>query len=529
MSTLPWHTLKHSGSSRKIAWYRLLVAIILVIISYLPRQNLWSMPPDELRALHGIAILALLWSLGVLIANKVISASHPQGLRLGIGLMDAILVLAFFYVSNGLAGPLAILPLLLVIANAYQLRGALALAQLWILIPLTILISLLRTGEVITVPTLIYALALVAVAFLADNLVRNRERSARRDAEQAREIFDLNALNREIIQQVDTGLMVLDRQHRILFSNPLARQMIHLAEEPALPVALDLFRPDFAELLNHGGDQDEWEVQVSGDADLRARSLLVRTSSLPGTPFRLLSLRDGTALRERQREQQMAALGRLAANIAHEIRNPLSAIRHAAQLLAEQALESRALRLLNIIERESRRLDHIVDAVLQMARPRPAHPQPISLASWLHTTLQQLVADPAIASVAIQYEIPESLPLVACDPEHLQQILANLLRNTAQHGHLPEQHGQVSITARTVSGGGVELRLRDWGPGIAKENLERIFEPFFTTASLGTGLGLAMVRELLLANGSRIELRNHPDGGAEFSFVLPQWNLGMLP
>lgn len=509
-----------------LALSRLLVSTALVLISTLSSKSLIFEPAGPSAAVRDTSVIALLWSLGILFTLQLWPGFWQERNKLFISIIDMALVLTLFALTGGLSGTLVILPLLLLIANAYQLRGKAALAFVWILILLIFLISGWQDIEWFSSRTLMYLVALLTVAFLADNLVRNRERAAIWNAAREQEILDLNALNQEIIQQSDVGILVLDRQHRTLFSNPIARAMINLPQDSELPEALDLLRPELAGFLYAKAPQSEKELVLSA-ADGGKRSFWVQSIPLPNTPYTILTLRDATILWERQREIQMAALGRLAANIAHEIRNPLSAIRHAAQLLGERALKKSESRLLSIIDRESLRLNRIVDSVLEMARPRAAHPEPISLSAWLPVVLNQLREDPLLKDLQVKLDIPNSLPLASCDSEQLQQIFANLLVNAARYGQGEEQIRQVDISVVAFRDREeLEIRVRDHGPGIPEENLERIFEPFFTTESQGTGLGLPLVRELLRANHGDIGVQNHRNGGAEFWFRLREWHLG---
>ncbi|WP_312263164.1 ATP-binding protein [Candidatus Igneacidithiobacillus taiwanensis] len=514
--------------AKAIALYRLVIAAVLTFFTQYPQLQILPSHSPWLSALRSAAILALIWSFGLLLSSQIYPRAWPQWTRILVVSVDTLFVLYLFYCSGAISGPLAILPLLLLIANVYQVRGHVALIQVWVTIVAVIVINFLRQGQLGSGGVLIYSLALFAVAYLADNLVRYRERSAQEDALRAQEILDLNTLNREIIRQFDAGLLVLDRQNRVLFSNPLAQELAQLPADTN-PYVLDQVQPDLGEFLRHADTIPERELSIRTTKMASGKRLLwLRSIALANTPFRLLTLRDASSLREKQREAQMAALGRLAANIAHEIRNPLSAIRHAAQLLAERSLDASGERLLQIIDRESQRLNRIVESVLEMLRPRAAHPAPIALTAWLPQILSQLRADPSLLDLQVELHGDDGLPLVSCDPEQLQQIFTNLLLNAAQHGKPPGQPLRVEILLTPMQNQrAVEIRVRDYGQGIPEENLERIFEPFFTTESLGTGLGLPLVRELLRANRADIEARNHRHG-AEFVFSLPEWQLGTL-
>ncbi|WP_223306722.1 two-component system sensor histidine kinase NtrB, partial [Acidithiobacillus ferrivorans] len=373
----------------------------------------------------------------------------------------------------------------------------------------------------------IYVLALVAVAVLADSLVISLERGNRLALQRDAEVVNLNALNQEIVQHMDVGVFVLDRQNRVILSNPIARTLSGYRLWTSAPADLDLVQPQLASALRQPAQGDgEMMITLGGrDPTLQdnAQTLLVRNIALPRSPYRLLLLRDASALRAREREAQLAALGRLAANIAHEIRNPLSVIRHAGNLLGERVKTPGARHLFEILERETVRINAIVESVLEMARPSPAHSEPIPLANWLPVLIVSLQADPLLAPMTIViWEIPAQLRVYA-DPAQLRQVFWNLLHNSAQYGVAEDATMRVEIETVRADKETVMVTLRDFGSGVQPEVMERIFEPFFTTNSQGTGLGLSMVRELLRINGGRIDCENHPQGGVLFRIFLPCW------
>ncbi len=531
------------GTPERRLWgigsYRLLIAVTLVILFHLPKGSIPVLEATDTHALRIIAFVSVVWSFLYLLFLRFSVPALSRAWRNGIPVvMDTALVVALLHYSSGLTGPFAILPLLLLVSTAHVLRGRATFLYVSVLVVLLLGVSFLDTGKTLRAPpigqTFVYLLALLAIAFLADSLVRSLERSDRLARQRDREILDLNALNQKIIQQVDSGILVLDRQNRVVLSNPAARQMTGYENWKNLPVALDLVEPRLALALRQHGSQTDAELSVAigGKSTSDAYTLLMRAIALSQSPYRLLILQDATALRERQREVQMAALGRLAANIAHEIRNPLSAVRHANQLLEELVTEPGSLHLFHIIERETLRISRIIDSVLEMARPAPAHPEPINASSWLPVMIQQLQEDPTLARLDIRLHFPPAPehPVLFADPEHLRQIFTNLLHNAALHGGISGNQIPVDIhIGRADHEGRILITVRDHGAGIPADLMERIFEPFFTTDSRGTGLGLSMIRELLRLNQGTVSCRNHPENGAEFELSLPEWTLQKLP
>ncbi|MGE4530995.1 MAG: PAS domain-containing sensor histidine kinase [Acidithiobacillus sp.] len=514
-----------------ISAYRLLIAAVIAVLVQLPVSetvlNSWA----SAQPLGAVTLLAAGISLFYLLLLVIRWPNQPRWHVWVQVNVDTLLVLLLLHYGGGISGPFSILPFLLLVSAASLLRGKSAFLFVWILLSLLILASL--QGGMSTIhPQLgqlfIYILALVAVAVLSNSLVRSLDRGVRLALQRDQEVYNLNILNQEIVQHMDVGVLVLDKYNRVILSNPIARALSGYRFWGNVPVAIDMVQPRLAAMLlkPHLNDSEIPVALGGGDPALRdgEPALMVRKIVLPGSPFRILLLRDTSVLRTREREAQLAALGRLAANIAHEIRNPLSVIRHAANLLDESIENASSRHLFDILECETVRINAIVESVLEMARPSPAHLEPIVLSSWLPKLILQLQADPQFANLHVLIlKIPDQL-LIYADPGQLRQVLWNLLHNTIQYGGSGDMEIRVELTAEHLENENIRITLRDFGPGIRPEAMERIFEPFYTTNSKGTGLGLPMVRELMRMNEGRIDCENHPEGGAVFRLVLPCWD-----
>ena len=515
-----------------ISAYRLLIAAVIAILVRLPASETIIDLGGHAELLRVLTLLAATVSLGYLLALLLRWPTQPRHHAWIQVSTDTLLVLLLLHFGGGVSGPFSILPFLLLVSTASLLRGKSAFVFVWILLALLVSESLLGGMTSVHPPLgqlFIYVPALVAVAVLADSLVISLERGNRLALQRDAEVVNLNALNQEIVQHMDVGVFVLDRQNRIVLSNPVARTLSGYRLWTSVPVALDMVQPSLATMLQQAAHNDsEMVVTLSGrDSTLQdsAQTLLVRKIALPHSPYRLLLLRDASALRAREREARLAALGRLAANIAHEIRNPLSVIRHAGNLLGESVETPGSRHLFEILERETVRINAIVESVLEMARPSPAHSEAIALLSWLPALIAELQADPLLAPMTIVVrEISPQLRVYA-DPAQLRQVFWNLLHNSAQYGVAEDATMRVEIETVRADKEIIMVTLRDFGPGVKLEVMERIFEPFFTTNSRGTGLGLSMVRELLRINGGRIDCENHPQGGVLFRIFLPCWCL----
>jgi two-component system, NtrC family, sensor histidine kinase HydH len=225
-----------------------------------------------------------------------------------------------------------------------------------------------------------------------------------------------------------------------------------------------------------------------------------------------------------QAQSRLAALGQMAAGLAHEVKNPLSAIKGAAQLLGEpqngHANDEASAEFLAIILEEVDRLDRVVRSVLNYARPSQGDPGLIDVNAVVDQTLRLLSSD---REVGCEYEteFEGDLPSVRADAEQLRQVLLNLIRNAAQ---AMGGRGTITITTRSRADSAdrsVEIAVTDRGPGIAPEVRPHLFVPFFTTRAQGTGLGLAISERIVLEMGGRIEVLTAVGAGSTFSVQLP--------
>jgi two-component system, NtrC family, sensor histidine kinase HydH len=235
--------------------------------------------------------------------------------------------------------------------------------------------------------------------------------------------------------------------------------------------------------------------------------------------------------RRMQERDRLAALGQMAAGLAHEVKNPLGAIKGAAQLLSEPVegeLDPSSREFVGIILEEVERLDRVVRSVLDYARPSKGNPGAVDVNGIIKRTIQVL-SSARDGAVNVETELGEELPFVRADAEQLRQVLMNLVQNAVQ---ATNGAGKVTVITRRrprASGpwGGtpgpehVEIAVRDDGPGIAPQVLKSLFVPFFTTKDRGTGLGLAISQRVVEEMGGRIEVISQPGEGSTFSVVLP--------
>jgi two-component system sensor histidine kinase PilS (NtrC family) len=346
------------------------------------------------------------------------------------------------------------------------------------------------------------------------------------------DLQNLSELNEYIVQHLRESIIVIDDEDQIRLSNASAARLLGVAGGVrGLPLD-SVFEPladyirgwrDDPELSAH----PEFTVITSGDS-LRVTAHLAplgKDGEREGPV--LVFLEDASLMNARVQQSKLASLGRLSASIAHEIRNPVGAMSHAAQLLGESpVLTEDDKRLTEIIETHSSRVSHIIDNVLQLSRRESSRPEQLSLGPVLQdfakefaNTLELQEGELSIAAM------PDDLE-VRMDLSHLRQVLWNLCDNAVKYasetgGILVELHAD-----RMQSQGRPYIEVRDHGLGVDEATAEKMFEPFYTERSGGTGLGLYISRELCELNGATLLYLDRPGGGSIFRIVfadLDRW------
>lgn len=485
---------------------------------------------------------------------------HRFLLQLGAQVMADIGFISLLYLSaGGVASGFGLLYL-------FPLAGAAILAPLLLALFSAALASLFVLGESVSQilrfvePPLMQAGMMGAAFFalvlvvnrLAAKLIRQEELAAQRGAD----LRIQQAIYRIVVDDVDDGILVLGRDGFVFSANPAAQRMLglglglepeagegegggfHLADVAALePVAhgfaawlagADSAVPtDFVTIKRW----HELEGAVRGRLDqpvhLKLRFARVDTStsasksastSAPdGVVERsVIFMQDVSAIENQAQQLKLASMGRLTASIAHEVRNPLSAIGHATSLLAEDLHGPAETRLLRIVNDNVARVNRMVEDILKLSRKAQPNGAPVALAAFLaelraeFTETQKLPDDMVWVGAAGPGD--SGGRSVRFDGLHLREVLVNLLGNAVRYA----SGAPASIRVFPVpdATGRIELHVQDDGPGITPEVRAHLFEPFYTTSSKGTGLGLYLARELCLNNGAMLDYEYRVDDSA---------------
>ena len=219
-----------------------------------------------------------------------------------------------------------------------------------------------------------------------------------------------------------------------------------------------------------------------------------------------------------KRADRLSAVGQLSASLAHEIRNPLASIDGAANLIeSPQTSEEMRRSSLTIIHKEIQRLNRLLTNLLDFARPRKPEFQPAEPGRLFDAIINLTDHSAHQKGITIRKDVPLSVPAFECDPEQMKQVILNLAINAVQAMAAP---GEIVLSARQTNSS-VTICVRDQGPGIPDEDIDKIFNPFFTTKDSGTGLGLSVVHQIVNQHGGAVTAERNPDRGMTFSLVVP--------
>lgn len=381
------------------------------------------------------------------------------------------------------------------------------------------------------------------VAYLSGYLAEEVQKSSREVREQRRDFHQLETLHLNIVQSMKSGLLTVGPDERIVSSNVSACRILELPAEqvhdrPLREIFPELGTPSLLESkeTNSAGGVQEPErrsIQYrspSGDVLYLGYNVSVLHTTEGMRTGWVVIFQDLThlkAMEERvQRMERLAFAGKMAAEIAHEIKNPLAAISGAVQMLqVETRQDTLHARLMEIVYREIDRINELVTDFLWMAKVtrKPGSLEPVAICGIIQEVLTLLKTRNKVGSGHSLGTVFTANPICSLDPHHLRQVLWNLLVNALEA--MP-QGGDIRILvslAEAPSGGGHEavIEVRDEGDGIPEDVRGRIFEPFFTTKPTGTGLGLSIVYQLIENAGGRVEVCQHPEGGTSFSVFFP--------
>ncbi len=379
--------------------------------------------------------------------------------------------------------------------------------------------------------------AFVAVAFLAAKLGGQLASAGASLEHQQLRSADLAAQSADVIRCLSSGLVTIDGNGTVTNFNDAAEEITGQQSRGALGRPIDDVVPEIGELLTRARGRTELRREViSLRSVLGERVLGVSVSPLTnhrdehvGHIVNFSDLTDLRRMEEQvQRAQRLAAIGQMAAGIAHEIRNPLASISGSIELLrSAPPNDPEGGALMEIVLREVDRLNGLITELLEYARPRERLLTPLDLSVLLDETLRVFAQDRSYAHVSARFAPePDAVGVeVHADPAQIRQVVWNLLRNAAEA--MPDG-GEIHVSLRRVEEAGslaphrfAEFVVDDRGKGMSADEQERVFEPFFTTKTRGTGLGMATVHRIVSEHGGQIVVDSAPGRGTRMAIRLP--------
>jgi two-component system sensor histidine kinase PilS (NtrC family) len=459
--------------------------------------------------------------LGYFLASSVFALYLHSGrshfnLQLSLHVIsDVLAITLLMYSSGSIRSGLGVMLLVSLAAAGLVGQGRLvlfyaAVASLAVLFEQTYWVLAFDVGTAGYAPAGMLSIGFFATAWATHQLARrtivNEDLARQRGVALARQI----RINQLVIEDMQDGVLVIDSRGHIRQHNPQAERLLGLrAPNGGL---LEDFLPELAVAVrnwrDHGGP-------ATGGARIPANGNVLRTRFVLAGGAEdndvVVFLEDMSKVQEQAQQLKLASLGRLTANIAHEIRNPLSAISHAAELLREENRVKKRDRLYCILQDNSQRIDRMVQEILELGRRDRAQPEPIRLQAFLTGFVEEFAQIEKIPPGGFALSLDPGIA-ASFDRGHLHRVLWNLAVNAWRHcAKLP---GSVRVSARREANR-IELDLIDDGAGVSPAFAGQLFEPFFTTHNSGTGLGLYIARELCAASGATLEyLGNAP--GAHF-------------
>ena len=503
-------------------FYRLILSAIFVgsflFTSYLPILGSFS---PELFQITSITYLVIALGASIIIHGRWLDFKM---LTYSLALLDIIALTLLMRASGGIETGLGMLVVVAVAGNSLILGGR--TANLFAAIA-----AIAILGEQVYVefhPDIksgftqagILGAALFATAFLAHVLSTRIHESEELAKQRGVDLANLAQLNQHVLQRMQSGIIVVDADSRIRLMNESAWHMLGLPTMGGTSnKSLESVSPELAEQLSLWLTDKNVEPETfkpSGSTvDLLPNLTALGTDARAGT---LIYLEDTARMAQQAQQMKLASLGQLTASIAHEIRNPLGAISHAEQLLAEGANEDTGnKRLLEIIHTNTLRVNNIIENILQLSRRDRSMPEHIQMKDWLSSFRKEFIQSQGCNSEDIRISIDPDDTTTFIDSTHLHQILWNLCQNGLRYSvDIPHQTRlQINVSMAPNSDKPV-LDVIDNGPGIDASTAQQMFEPFFTTGSSGSGLGLYISSELCSCNNARLSYIPVPTGGSCF-------------
>ena len=502
-------------SIRLLNVYRLGLSAIFFSQSFVSQSPLLQIANQGLYTWVSTAylLLALVWMLAAWIERR----GFKQQFSLQI-YGDTIIIILLMHACGGISSGLGMLLIISIAVTGLLVEQALAimfasLASLGLLAEYIYSSINLTSYSGNSTQVGILGATLFATAIVTHKLTERIHSSEQLVQQRERDVALLSALNQEIIENLQAGVIVLTQNNQIRHINNTALKMLSIAADDSFSLKTDA--PNILAVLKIWRQSPQRDTPyLPSETGLDNIQISFKRLLGQGRENILIFLNDVSSIKNSMQQAKLASLGHLTASIAHEIRNPLGAISYAAQLLSENSdLAETEHRMTEIIHQHSDRINHIIEDILEISRGTPAAIEKIDLREWLVKFIDNFCLSNQAASSDFDLQLnPENLAALF-DSGHLTQIMTNLCVNARTHG---DANKPIHIKVYADHIHPVNIEIADEGPGIDQQILDQVFEPFFTTSHQGSGLGLYIVDQLCELNDATISARRSAYDGSSF-------------
>ena len=503
-------------SVRLINVYRLGLAAIFFSQSFVTNSPLVNIVHLGLYSWVSFAflVLSLVWMLASFIERR--------GFRNQVSLQvycDTIIIILLMHACGGISSGIGMLLIISVAITGLLTEQSLAvlfasLASLGLLAEHVWSVTNITGYVGNSTQVGILGASLFATAIVTHKLVMRVRSSEQLVQQRERDVALLSALNQEIIENLQAGVIVLNRDNLVRHINQAAMDLLHLSSDDTISMEKDC--PRLLEALESWRRTPDVEAPyLPSTTGLDGIQVSFRPLDLQGQANTLIFVNDVSSIRDSMQQAKLASLGHLTASIAHEIRNPLGAISYAAELLHENdELAESEQRMVEIINQHTLRINNIIEDILKISRGSPTVREEIDLAQWIPEFVDDFCQSGLASPESFEVEIELINPVIQFDSGHLAQILTNLCTNAHVHGD-PEKSLLIRVHANGTHW--ICIEIADRGPGIDSKILDQIFEPFYTTSHEGSGLGLYIVGQLCEHNNASISAHPNQFNGTSFT------------